>query len=648
MLTIHHPEIVRLQGKSRLTADLEFDGARKPLWFEVDGEYEKYLCFERSDAFLVAVLPYAMRKGYDITCAAPVTGELLYSINEHLLPALCKSEKAFHKPSITAECTDELLPNYGGVGTGMSCGVDSFHSVAGHLSPPKGYPKLTHLCIFNNGSFAVYENKPYGHDRVKAEIVERAGQVADLLNLPLIEADSNIREVLFLDYRLYYQRVYTYNSIFGVLSMQKLWKTYLFSSTYEYVNFNFNHNDAASYDLLSLTCFSTRQLRFFSEGGPFDRSEKFSVVADFAVAQKYLHVCFFKGYNCGVCMKCRRTLMALDVSGCLDKFKEAFPVDYYRANINDYFTMLTKDVFNNDLLALPIYNHMMKQENYTDRLQKIKAKMESVPTQFNTNYKTITSTAFSDCMCVMDSDTGDVLYEKNADNPENPGHTAAIVACLVALEQGSLDKIYALPNVNRFGITSVMDYMPGEKMTLRDMLYGMMLPSYTDLSEAVAICVSGSVAAFAEEMNLLAKRMGMVSSNFSSPHCVTDAEDKTTARDMALAMKYALKNPIFKEIVSAPVYTAKTSHKEYVFESINELLVHRSKENPDLRYPLSIGGQTGRVDGRYTFVSAAYKDGRTNIVSQLGMSNVYGFPLDCAYRFADAALLHEWAFAQSG
>ena len=661
-LTIHRPKITNYKGKSRLVTTLELETETRELWVEVDEEYEKYLCYERIDAFLVAVLPYAMIKGYDINCVAQVTDEILYKINEHLLPTLIKSEKSFHFPIITAEYTNELLPNYGGVGTGISCGVDSFHSIAKHYNPRNENPKLTHLCVFKSGAFdtgfnpVTCQKSGYGHERALSDVVSKAKCVARFLSLPLIELNSNYYDVLHSELRenTDFISMFAYSFCFGILAMQKLWKTYFFASGYEYAQFVINAKEAATHDLLILNCFSTRQMHLYSEGGPYDRMEKLSVTAEFPAAQKYLHVCFAKGYNCGVCAKCSRTLLALDVSGHLDRFREVLPVDYYIANINNYLHWIVRRVLKNARPDVTVYDRLMQQGKYADRLAEIMKKLKSPPAPISIHYQSLCEAQQSSptsppdvrdgCICVMCADTGDVLFEKYADTIEKPGHTAMIVAGIVAIEQGKLDEIFAMPDVARFGRTTAMDYLPGEKMTLRDMLYGMMLPSYTDVADAIAVIISGSISAFADEMNDTAKRIGMKTSYFTSPHGVTSVEDRTTARDMAVAIQYALKNPVFREIIATPTYNANSSSGEHAFKSINYFLPHCDKEHLELIYPFCIGGQTGRVDGRFTFVSAACKDGHTNIVAQLGISDVYGFPFDWTHRFTDAKLLHEWAF----
>ena len=221
MITIHQPEIMQINGKSRLIAEIDIDGEKKPIWFEVDAEYGKYLCFERSDAFLIGVLKYAMVKKHDIVCVAPVTEELFYNLNKHLIPILVKYGADCHRVRIIAPTSSEELENYGGVGTAMSGGVDSFHAALTHWSEsPTRESTLTHLFISNIGNFHTKSYKDYGMERIKKDVYERARRIAHDMGLPLIESDSNIVDII----RIRWQ--FAYAITFAVYCMQKLWKTY--------------------------------------------------------------------------------------------------------------------------------------------------------------------------------------------------------------------------------------------------------------------------------------------------------------------------------------------------------------------------------------------------------------------------------------
>ena len=214
----------------------------------------------------------------------------------------------------------------GGVGTGLSCGVDSFHAVLKHLN--SGYPSqdLTHLATFEvGGVHGLYQNPAL----VRQKIFERAEKVSRELKLPLVKLKSNLQHVIWMD-NLYH---HTYRDVMAVYAMQKLWKTYYYaSSAYGFNYFTLKKCfsiDPAYFELLLLDCFSIEGLRLISAGGEGDRTDKIEFIADKPLAQKYLHVCINREINCGVCEKCLRTLLIIDAVNKLDNFREVFDIDAY-------------------------------------------------------------------------------------------------------------------------------------------------------------------------------------------------------------------------------------------------------------------------------------------------------------------------------
>ena len=160
MLFIGEPYIAQNGDRSRLVCDIGINRREtRTVWFEVDREYEKYLCTERSDAYVIGLLSWAMRAGHDITCTAPVSEELLYALREYLIPSLVKYAPSFRAVEINAPAAGTPLANAGAVGTGLSCGIDSFHVISRQLASPYKTLNLTHLCINNVGALtAVTEN----------------------------------------------------------------------------------------------------------------------------------------------------------------------------------------------------------------------------------------------------------------------------------------------------------------------------------------------------------------------------------------------------------------------------------------------------------------------------------------------------------
>ena len=107
MIVIEEPFIEKNGEKSRLVCNTFVNECSKRIYFEVDKEYEKYLCWERCDAFVIGLLSWAMRKHHDIHCKAPITEELLYNINEYLIPSLTKYDKRLYNVKIIAPVETE-------------------------------------------------------------------------------------------------------------------------------------------------------------------------------------------------------------------------------------------------------------------------------------------------------------------------------------------------------------------------------------------------------------------------------------------------------------------------------------------------------------------------------------------------------------
>ena len=220
---------------------------------------------------------------------------------------------------------------------------------------------MTHIAVFNIGSF----NDCYGVEnipRVKQKVWERTEHVVSKLNLPLLEVDSNFQSVVPQNH--YFS--HTYMDAFAIYALQKLWRVYYYAGAYPFNRFALDNNTqipAAKFDLFLWNCFSTSRLRIIPEGCEYSRHEKIKFIADFPIVQKNLHVCTAKEFNCGVCPKCLRTLLAIDALNRLDDFREAFDIDAYIKNrVNAYLFLfqkyvLEKDVFFEESFKILYHRH---------------------------------------------------------------------------------------------------------------------------------------------------------------------------------------------------------------------------------------------------------------------------------------------------
>lgn len=155
-------------------------------------------------------------------------------------------------------------------------------------------------------------------------------------------------------------------------------------------------------------------------------------------------------------------------------------------------------------------------------------------------------------MCTMDVTTGRVLFAHNVDEPMGMASTTKIVTALTVLENcQDLDTKIRVAD-EAIGVEGSSIYLQkGEQLTVRELLYGLMLRSGNDAAVALALAVAPSIAVFAEMMNQTAAKYGATKTHFVNPHGLDDPEHYTTARDLAMLSAVALRNPTFVEICSA-------------------------------------------------------------------------------------------------
>lgn len=351
MITIRQPKVLSCQNKSRLNAEIDVDGIVTAVWFEVDAEYAPYLCHERSDAFLIGLLYWAILNGHDIRCEAPVGEELLYQITADLIPALVTHSSVLYHSKITAPIDTGCLPNAGAVGTGISCGVDSFHVLAKQASPngTKNL-RLTHLAFNNVGSHGTGAKGQAMYAWHKA----RAAAFCKRNGFQLVSSDSNIADAFSQSFLV----THIYSGCFAIYALQKLWRTYFYASSgYDLNDFSLVNSEnfgAGRYELLSLATFSTHELKIYSEGVALTRLDKIRVVAEYEPAYEFLSVCG-KHPNCGKCRKCKRTLLELYAIDRLDNFRASFDMDYFHSHKDWYMIRFLSKYWQRDPYYVRIY-----------------------------------------------------------------------------------------------------------------------------------------------------------------------------------------------------------------------------------------------------------------------------------------------------
>lgn len=156
---------------------------------------------------------------------------------------------------------------------------------------------------------------------------------------------------------------------------------------------------------------------------------------------------------------------------------------------------------------------------------------------------------------LIDADTGEILYEHNANTPSLIASTTKIMTAVVVLEHLPLQQVVKIPN-EAVGIEGSSMYLKaGETLSVQDLLYGMMLHSGNDAAVALALICAGSVEEFVDLMNLKAQKLGLKNTHFENPNGLDGDTHYSSAYDLAALTRYALKNDDFAKIVSTPKIT---------------------------------------------------------------------------------------------
>ncbi|HET8846850.1 MAG TPA: D-alanyl-D-alanine carboxypeptidase family protein [Ktedonobacteraceae bacterium] len=262
---------------------------------------------------------------------------------------------------------------------------------------------------------------------------------------------------------------------------------------------------------------------------------------------------------------------------------------------------------------------------------------------------------------LMDANTGNILFEKNSTTQVPMASTTKIMTALVAIQAGNLDQLITVSQdaLDQNLIGSSARLRLGDKIALKDLLYGMMLNSGDDAATAIADGIAGSTEKFVAVMNGTALRMGLFQTHFLTVsgldtdlkgNPIPNNQHYTTARDLLTLTRYAMSIPLFAQIVSQKTYTLPESstHASYTWENTNPLLSD---------YPDAMGVKTGwTAAAGGCLVFSAKRNGHTLIgvvLHSVGSASqklnedqvAERQTLDDQTREADATTLLNWGFS---
>lgn len=234
-----------------------------------------------------------------------------------------------------------------------------------------------------------------------------------------------------------------------------------------------------------------------------------------------------------------------------------------------------------------------------------------------TSYKTVKAVTPSKAEAVIEVQTGRVLYKNNANIPLPMASTTKVLTAIIIIEDIDLKQVITVGKES-VGIEGSSIYLKeNDKVTIEDLLYGLMLRSGNDCAETLALHHSGSIEKFAQIMTERAKSMGAINSNFKNPHGLPVKNHYTTAEDLAKISAYAMRNAIFRKIVSTKQYLTSIQEgtDRRLFINKNKLLYN---------YSFADGVKTGftKEAGR-CLVSSATKNGMQIVAVVINSPNMY-------------------------
>lgn len=218
--------------------------------------------------------------------------------------------------------------------------------------------------------------------------------------------------------------------------------------------------------------------------------------------------------------------------------------------------------------------------------------------------------------CVLSDADNTVVAEKDMHKKQSVASISKVMTAMIALEKGNLNDTWTTGKELKQAYGSMIYLKEGQQVSLRSLLYGLMLRSGNDAALEIALHVGKTQKAFVHMMNQKAKALGMLDTQFKNPSGLDedDGGNISSAYDMALLMSYAMKNPTFREISGSQYYTSEWNYR---WKNKNKLL---------FEFPFAIAGKTGftKKAGR-TLISAAKHENVESVVVTLCMGDDFAF-----------------------
>ncbi len=287
-------------------------------------------------------------------------------------------------------------------------------------------------------------------------------------------------------------------------------------------------------------------------------------------------------------------------------------------------------IFIKVMICLLILNFMLISSNtFADDID-YENELETSSLEVENKSKTEENLKLNSRSCViLDRTSSKVLYGKNEYNKVKMASTTKIMTAIIVIENYDLNKTIEVSKKAANTGGSRLGLKTGDKITINDLLYGLMLRSGNDAAVCLAECTAGSVANFAVLMNNKASELGLNNSHFESPHGLDSDNHYTTAYELAKLSNYALRNKTFAKIVGTKTYTVTINGSPKTLSNTNELLGNLNGV---------YGIKTGFTNGANRCLVTACKRGNMDIICVVLGADTKKF------RTQDSVKLIEYAF----
>lgn len=232
----------------------------------------------------------------------------------------------------------------------------------------------------------------------------------------------------------------------------------------------------------------------------------------------------------------------------------------------------------------------------------------------------------ADSVVLLDATTGKLLYQKNKDSAYPPASTTKIMTILLVLEKGHLNDMVTVSKNAALADGSKIYLIEGEKVSIKELLYGLILVSANDCAVALAEHTSGSVGNFVKLMNEKADSLGCKNTNFVNPNGLYNVKHKTSAYDLSLIMQQLTKHPEYNKLSTTSSHKIPATNKSKVVRPLwnEDRLIQK---NDQYYYPGCEGGKTGyTIQSQHSYIAIANRNGHKLIVALVHDSKKTFFP----------------------